>query len=91
MSVLVGYATVGSPARMTDAKVAVRGACRDDLGQIRNTSDSLANLDASAVDRGYPCRIVPAVFKTPQPVQQDWNCVRFADVANNTAHGNFES
>ena len=52
MSVLVGDATMGSPARVTDPKMAMGRTCRDDLTQIRNTPDSLANLDASAVDRG---------------------------------------
>ena len=69
VGVLVGDATMGSPAGMTDAKLALRRTCRDDLDQIRNTPDSFANLDASAVDRGQTCRIVPAVFKTPQTIQ----------------------
>ena len=33
MSVLVGDAAMGGPARMTDAKLAVRRTCRDDLRQ----------------------------------------------------------
>ena len=70
MSVLVGDATMGSPARVTNAKLALRRICRDDLAPgTCNTPDSLANLDASAVDRGQTCRIVPAVFEAPQTIQ----------------------
>jgi hypothetical protein len=34
----------------------------------------------------YACRIVPSIFKPPQPIEQNGRCFRATNIANDSAH-----
>ena len=86
MGVFAGHRSVGSPARVADPAVAMNRLVDDQLGEVLDATDRLADLEGAVVAEGNTGRIVAAVFQTAQPVQEDGRRFSRADVADNSTH-----
>src|SRR5436190_11354330 len=84
--VFIGHFSVRGPACVTDPKRPRKRSLRDQLGKCRNAAGTFAGLEAPSINDRNACGIVAAIFKTPQPVEQNGHCFGAANVANNSAH-----
>src|ERR1041385_4244903 len=86
VGIVVSNFSMGCPAGVANS---IGTSCRLLVDQLRQGSDparTLAGLDVIAIYDSNPRRIVPAIFQTAQPVEQDGCCLRPADVTNDSAH-----
>ena len=83
----VGRRPVGGPAGVPDADLPVDGrAALNEVGQHLKPALGLGHLQLRAVKDRHARGVVPAVFQTGQPIQQDGGRLLFSDKTYNAAH-----
>ena len=89
MRVFFSGAPVSGPAGVSDTVSSVEWLEPDHFFQIAQFAFGSPNLKTLAVATdGNSGRVIPAVFKPPQAIQNDWNNPLFADVTYDSAHEN---
>ena len=80
--------SMSCPARVADAECALDGMFAQDFFKVGKLTLGAANLKRSArrAADGDSCRIVTAVFETPQTLNEDGNDILGANITNNSAH-----
>ena len=78
---------MSGPAGVPDADLPVDGrAALNEVGQHLKPALGLGHLQLRAVKDGHARGVVPAVFQTGQPIQQDGGRLLFSDKTYNAAH-----
>jgi hypothetical protein len=73
---------------MADAVGAVDRRFLDYFLEVVQLSRSAADVHLAVLsDNGYPCRIITAIFQTPQSVEDERNDFFGADISDDSAHG----
>ncbi len=87
MGVLLRGAAVGGPAGVADAVGAIDGADADGLFEVAQFAGGAADAErVVGAEHGDARRIVAAIFKAAEAVEDDGHRFAIADVANNAAH-----
>ncbi len=87
VGVALRRATVGGPARMSDAGVAVERLLQEPAFQVAQLAFGTAPLQVAVLDRGDAGGIVAAVFQPPQRIHEV-RCNRLLpDDSDDAAHG----
>ncbi len=85
MSVSLGGFAVGGPAGMTDSKAAFDVPIPKVRLQVDQLTLRPANFEPLALENRDTCRIVAAIFQSPQAIQDDGFGGPRADIANDAA------
>ena len=87
MGILLRGAAMGGPAGVADAVRAVDRIQPDGLFQVAQLAFGAAHLQpvAIAADRNSR-RVIAAILKPFQAIENDWNHPLLTDVANNSTH-----
>ena len=88
MGVLFRGTAVGGPAGVADAEGALKGMFAQNLFKVGELAGGAADIQcrAGGAADGDACRVVAAVFETPQPFDDDRNYLLGTDVTNYAAH-----
>src|SRR5258707_1365155 len=87
MRVLFRGTSVSGPASVSDSVSAVERLQPDDLFQIAQLAFGPADLQAIAVAaHRNPRGVIPAIFQTPQSLNDDRDYPLLADVSHDSAH-----
>ena len=87
MSVGFGYATMCCPACVCDTNLAVEWILVELCLKLGNFSNGTTEPNGVVIiDNRDAGRIVAAIFKTPQPLDEDRNNILFGNRANDSAH-----
>src|SRR5208282_5001714 len=87
MSIFFSGTAVRGPTGMADAITAFKRLDADDFFQVAQLALGAAHLQLVAIaGNGDSGRVIPAVFETPQTINNDGNHFLLADVANNATH-----
>src|SRR5258708_2704775 len=87
MGIVLGGLTVGRPACVPDADLAIERALGEDGLEVLQLADRAAGLDPDAVQHRDPGRVVAAVFETTKALENDGAGLTGADVADDATHG----
>src|SRR5262245_1220002 len=87
MCVLFGGTSVRGPARMADAVVAGNRIGADDLLEVRQLAGTAPEADRAAANHRAAGRVVAAVLKLAESVDENRNDVLRSDVADDPTHG----
>jgi hypothetical protein len=58
----------------------------DQLGEVLDSADGLADLQGAIVAKSDTRGIIAAIFKTTEPVQKDGRRLGWTDVTDNATH-----
>ena len=87
MRVLVGRASVGGPAGVTEAEGPLDGLSLDQLLEVLELPRAAADFEPSFADDGDAGGIVAAVLELAQTLDEDFSGLSGADVSDDAAHG----
>src|SRR5262249_25627572 len=87
VSIFFSGTAVCGPARVADSVGSFQGRFLDDLFEIAEFAGSAADVQFStAVDYGYACGIIAAVFELTQAFDDHRDDFLWADIAHDPAH-----
>ena len=86
MGVLFGRPAVRGPARVADAVDAFERLRVDRLLEVDELARASAALDLPVADDGDARRVVTAIFKPPQSVDEDGHDFLRAEISDDSAH-----
>jgi len=86
MGIDLGRTTMGGPAGMPDTDGAGQGTGKQPFFQIDQFTFAPGDGGAAADNRADAGRVVTAVFKPFQPVEDNWCCLLVSYIAYNAAH-----
>ena len=85
--VLIGRASVGGPAGVPDARRSIWRVCFQELAELGQATDALANRQLSRVSQHRDAsRVVAAVFEPLKAFHEEWDDRRGAGVPHDSAH-----
>jgi len=90
MGVLFRWAPVGGPSGVTYADVTFGFAPVDHVLKIGQFSNGTFHAKLTVRHDGDAGGVVPAVFKSFEPVNKDIRCVTMSDISYYSAHKNSE-
>jgi hypothetical protein len=83
---LFGWFAVGGPPGVPDAAVAGQRLIVEKLFEVVEIADGFPGLDVLVMDDRDSGRVVPAIFKAPQPGEADAGGVALSDISHDAAH-----
>src|SRR5262249_21095908 len=87
VSIFFRGATVGGPARVSDAVSAIQRLQADNFFQVAQFSFGAANLQAFTIaTHGNAGGVVATILQPLEAIQNDWYDTLLANVPHNTAH-----
>src|SRR5687767_7614146 len=86
MSVLFGRTPMRGPSRVADAVNPFERLRVDGVLEVDELARAPSPLNLSVANDGNTCRVVAAVFKPPEPVDEDRHHFFRAEIADDSAH-----